>query len=173
MKPPIPSGEALIVFLPEEAAMLALGADMADACPDGGLVVHLTGDLGAGKTTLSRGLLRAMGHSGAVKSPTYTLVESYQPGGRAVHHFDLYRLTDPEELEYLGLDEYFDGQSLCLVEWPERGAGVIGLPDLAIRLRVSGDGREAALQAFSEAGQRWLRDLVVRRRGGVPVSPQS
>jgi len=173
MKTPIPFDDALILDLPEEAAMLALGADLAAACPDGGLVAHLTGDLGAGKTTLSRGLLWALGHSGAVKSPTYTLVESYQPGARVVHHFDLYRLTDPEELEYLGLDEYFDGQSLCLVEWPERGAGVIGPPDLAIRLRVSGDGREGALQAFSETGQRWLRDLGARRKAILSQGTQS
>jgi len=156
---PFSFGEALILDLPDEATMLALGAELAAVCPEGGLVVHLTGDLGAGKTTLSRGLLRALGHSGAVKSPTYTLVESYQPGGRVVHHFDLYRLTDPEELEYLGLDEYFDGQSLCLVEWPERGAGVLKSPDLAIRLTVAGEGREACLQALSDAGRVWLDAL--------------
>ena len=147
------------LHLADEPATLALGADLARSCPEGARVVHLTGDLGAGKTTLVRGWLRAMGHSGAVKSPTYTLVESYELGGLVVHHFDLYRLTDPEELEYLGLDGYFDGRALCLVEWPERGAGMLGEPDLSVRVTVSGQGREAQLRAVSDAGRTWLGAL--------------
>lgn len=151
--------EGVALYLADEPATLALGADLARSCPDGARVVHLTGDLGAGKTTLVRGWLRALGHSGAVKSPTYTLVESYEPAGRTVHHFDLYRLTDPEELDYLGLDGYFDGRALCLVEWPERGAGMLEAPDLIIRLRVDEPGRRAHLQPLTETGRAWLRAL--------------
>ncbi|WP_018953098.1 tRNA (adenosine(37)-N6)-threonylcarbamoyltransferase complex ATPase subunit type 1 TsaE [Thioalkalivibrio sulfidiphilus] len=152
------------LYLPDEQAMMALGARLAVSRPEGGRVVHLTGDLGAGKTTLTRGWLRALGHSGAVKSPTYTLVESYRLAGLDVHHFDLYRLADPEELDYLGLDDYFDGQALCLVEWPERGEGVLKTPDLAIRLTVAGEGREARIEALSETGRVWL-DKFVKTEG--------
>lgn len=158
------TGEDLTLFLSDESAMMALGADLAATCPADALAVHLTGDLGAGKTTLVRGFLRALGHSGPVKSPTYTLVESYEPAGRSVHHFDLYRLTDPEELDYLGLDGYFDGRALCLVEWPERGAGVLKAPDLSISLRVEGSGRSAQLRPVSDAGRAWLRRLADKWR---------
>lgn len=147
--------------LPDESATLELGRVLARTCPDAIRVVHLRGDLGAGKTTLVRGWLRALGHSGAVKSPTYTLVESYHPGDRPLHHFDLYRLADAEELEYLGLDGYFDGRALCLVEWPERGEGILARPDLNIQLTVAGEGRKAVLEALSDAGRDWL-DLVDR-----------
>ena len=144
-------------YLADEAATEALGAALATRCTSG--LVFLEGELGAGKTTLVRGWLRELGHSGAVKSPTYTLVESYRVAGRTVHHFDLYRLTDPEELEYLGLDGYFDGAALCLVEWPERGGGMLGSPDLSIRLTVAGEGREARLEGLSEAGRAWVAAL--------------
>ncbi len=158
------SAEGVDLYLADEPATLALGADLARSCPDGVRVVHLTGDLGAGKTTLVRGWLRALGHSGAVKSPTYTLVESYEPAARTVHHFDLYRLTDPEELDYLGLDGYFDGRALCLVEWPERGAGMLQAPDLIIRLRVDEPGRRAHLQPLSDIGRAWVRTLSDKRQ---------
>jgi tRNA threonylcarbamoyladenosine biosynthesis protein TsaE len=153
------SADARILVLADESATLSLGAALARTCPPGARSVHLTGDLGAGKTTLVRGLLRTLGHSGAVKSPTYTLVESYEPAGRRVHHFDLYRLTDPEELDYLGLDDYFDGTALCLVEWPERGEGVLKAPDLSIRLTVAGEGREARLEGRSDTGRAWIEML--------------
>lgn len=153
------NGRKRVCVLPDESSTLALGADLASTCPAGGIVVHLTGDLGAGKTTLVRGWLRSLGHSGPVKSPTYTLVESYETEQGLVHHFDLYRLTDPEELEYLGPDGYFDGEALCLVEWPERGEGVLKTPDLAIRLTVAGGGREARIEALSEPGRVWLEAL--------------
>lgn len=132
------------VDLPDEAATLALGASLAGRLAGGGCV-YLEGDLGAGKTTLVRGMLRGFGHEGAVKSPTYTIVEPYEPGGVHIYHFDLYRLGDPEELELIGVRDYFSSGALCLLEWPERGAGVVPSPDLIITLAVNGRGRKATL----------------------------
>lgn len=129
--------------LPDESATEALGAALQRCRPASGSV-WLTGDLGAGKTTLVRGLLRAGGCRGAVRSPTYTLVETYELGDTPVHHLDLYRLSDPEELEFIGLREFVD-TGLMLVEWPARGAGVLPAPDLSIDLAHTGSGRLARL----------------------------
>lgn len=138
-----------------EAAMEALGAQLGQVLVRGALV-FLNGNLGAGKTTLSRGLLRGLGHAGPVKSPTYTLVESYSPGGATVHHFDLYRLSDPEELEYMGIRDYLADDALCLVEWPERGAGLLPAPDVDITISGVGDSRSVRARALSERGERLL-----------------
>ena len=135
--------------LADEAATLALGAELGHRLAAGGCV-YLEGDLGAGKTTLVRGILRGLGHNGAVKSPTYTIVEPYEIRGVHIYHFDLYRLSDPEELELVGVREYFDAGSLCLLEWPERGAGVVPAPDLTITLAVNGHGRKATLEWGSD-----------------------
>ena len=137
------------VDLPDEAATLALGAQLARRLlheKANGVCVYLEGDLGAGKTTLVRGILRGMGHEGAVKSPTYTIVEPYELEGVNIYHFDLYRLADPEELELIGVRDYFSSGDLCLLEWPERGAGVVPAPDLTITLAVDGYGRKATLE---------------------------
>lgn len=138
--------------LADEAATEAFGALLAGLLA-GGEVVHLRGGLGAGKTTLCRGLLRALGHRGAVKSPTYTLVESYACGERRVHHFDLYRLREPLELEDLGVRDYADGEAVLLLEWPERGEGCTPAPDLVLELREDGGGRRIRWSASSPRGE--------------------
>lgn len=147
--------------LTDTLATEGLGARLAELLRSGG-VVFLEGTLGAGKTTLTRGLLHRLGHEGAVKSPTYTLVEPYELAGIRVFHFDLYRLGDPEELEYMGIRDYFLEQNLCIVEWPNRGAGVLPKPDLAIELTVSGTGRLARLQSSSVRGDAIMQSLIVR-----------
>ena len=156
----------LSVALPGEAATLALGAALA-ARAGPGRVLHLSGELGAGKTTLVRGLLRALGHAGRVKSPTYALVELYVVSGLSLYHFDFYRFNDPREWLNSGFREAFSLESLCIVEWPERAAGLLSPPDLSIRLEYmgdgcgdgSGDGRGAALEAHSPAGEDWLASV--------------
>jgi tRNA threonylcarbamoyladenosine biosynthesis protein TsaE len=122
-------------------------------------VVYLTGDLGAGKTTLTRGLLRSLGVTGAVRSPTYTLVEIYELGALTALHLDLYRLTDPAELDNLGLREWARGGHLWLVEWPERGAGRLPEADLVITLTAGDDGHDIEVNARSELGARWVERL--------------
>lgn len=122
--------------------------------------LYLQGELGAGKTTFARGLLRGLGYSGLVKSPTYALVEPYEAGGRRIYHFDLYRLAAPEELEALGGRDYFAEGDLCLVEWPERAEGVLPPPDLLLRLSLAGTGRELDCEARAPAGERCLADCA-------------
>lgn len=150
----------LKLFAADEEAMLALGAGIAKVTGGVG-VIYLHGDLGAGKTTLSRGIIRGLGHAGAVKSPTFTLVEPYEIGTLRAFHFDLYRLVDPEELEYMGVRDYFDGASLCLVEWPERGAGVLPKADMDITISPHNAGRALRLQAHSAQGAAWCAALAI------------
>jgi tRNA threonylcarbamoyladenosine biosynthesis protein TsaE len=143
------------LFLPDEAATLALGARLARGLAPG-LIVTLDGDLGAGKTTLVRGLLRALGDAGPVKSPTYTLVELHAVSGLDLYHFDFYRFNHPDEYLDAGLDEYFSGQGVCLVEWPALAEPHLPSPDLAIRLTVRDGGRDAQLRAAGERGWQCL-----------------
>ncbi|MCC1496977.1 tRNA (adenosine(37)-N6)-threonylcarbamoyltransferase complex ATPase subunit type 1 TsaE [Alcanivorax sp. 1008] len=138
------------IQLADEAATEALGAALAKRITCG--VVWLQGDLGAGKTTLVRGWLRALGHVGAVKSPTYTIVEPYQFADVPIYHFDLYRLSDPEELEMIGGRDYFDRDALCLVEWPQQAGAALPEPALIVSLTPANGGREATL-TFPESGQ--------------------
>ena len=145
--------------LKSEKEMLGLGATLAPLLKGEG-VIHLSGGLGAGKTTLCRGILRAMGHSGAVKSPTFTLVEPYQISGSEVYHFDLYRLADPGELEYVGIDEYFGKNKLCLIEWPEKAIGSLPKHDLEITIDVLGEKRIIDIRSNSQSGDKICTQLI-------------
>ena len=150
---------ALALTLADEAATLALGAALAPALQPG-LTVFLEGDLGTGKTTLVRGLLRALGHVEKVKSPTYTLVELYVISRLNLYHFDFYRFEQPEEYLDAGLDEYFQGDGVCLVEWPRQAGSYLPGADLEIGLSHSGDGRRAEIRAFGARGLaclQWLK----------------
>lgn len=153
--PPILSSRSC--FLPDPEATERLAQALAATRPTRA-VVHLQGDLGAGKSTVARALLRALGVTGAIRSPTYTLVEGYplRDGGEALH-LDLYRIADGGELEFLGLDD--SDATLWLIEWPERGADTLSPPDLRIALAIEGDGRRCELIALGPAGQAWIEAL--------------
>ncbi|SAL71772.1 hydrolase [Caballeronia terrestris] len=162
--------------LPDEDATLAFGQRFAQALDSlraeseasqsihherfTGLQVQLIGDLGAGKTTLVRATLRALGHEGRVRSPTYTLVEPYsldtKSGPLDVYHFDLYRFADPAEWADAGFREYFDRGAVCLVEWPQQAGGLLGVPDLEFALEIEGEGRALIARAFSDTGKTCL-----------------
>ena len=156
----------LKTHLPDESATAALGAALARAIAPG-LVIHLHGDLGAGKTALTRALLHAAGHVGPVRSPTYTLSEPYRIvlGGATVNviHFDLYRMSSPEEFLDAGFREDFNGHNICIVEWPEKADPVLPPPDLNVSLSVSGQGRDVELQALSPLGLLCLDRLELPR----------
>jgi tRNA threonylcarbamoyladenosine biosynthesis protein TsaE len=154
------SPDVTAVFaLPDEAATQRLG-DMLAPSLQPGMVVFLEGDLGAGKTTLSRAMIRALGHTGAVKSPTYSLVEVYVVSSLYLYHFDFYRFEYPEEFLDAGFDEYFNDTAICLVEWPERAAGCLPSPDLRLRIHHAGVGRVLEAVADSPKGQACLNTLV-------------
>ncbi len=147
-----------------------LGATLARHLPDSAVVLHLEGDLGAGKTTTARALLHALGVTGAVRSPTYTLVERYETAKGEVAHLDLYRIADPEELEYLALDELAERARLWLIEWPERGGAALPSPDLELRLSVVGAARRGVLHAHSDLGSAWAQAVEADCRGDLPTA---
>lgn len=149
---------ALDIHLADETRQEQLAARLAEHC-EPGTVIFLQGDLGAGKTTFVRGFLRGLGYSGVVKSPTYTLVEPYEIGDRRIYHFDLYRLADPDELEYAGGRDYFDGDALCLVEWPEKAEGFLPEADILCQLDYQQPGRRAHITAGSRRGEQALARL--------------
>jgi len=135
-------------YLADEAATIAYGRGLAAHVRAGDLIC-LTGDLGAGKTTLVRGILRGLGHVGAVKSPTYTLLEPYELATLTVYHFDFYRISDSRELEYIGIDELMDSDAVKLVEWPERAGDRIPDADVRITLQIENGGRRISVAATS------------------------
>jgi tRNA threonylcarbamoyladenosine biosynthesis protein TsaE len=146
-------------FLPDEAATVAAGSAVGRAL-SAGAVVFLTGELGAGKTTFTRGALRALGHVGLVKSPTYTLCEPYDLANAGqLCHLDLYRLSNPEELEFLGIRDYVASGAVLLIEWPSKGEGWLPTPDLQVALHESGDGRELKIDALTADGEAVLSSM--------------
>ena len=151
-------------FLADEAATISIGAGLAQVLLNQtnqqALVVYLNGDLGAGKTTLTRGFVRGMGHKGNVKSPTYTLVEPYELADWRVYHFDLYRLADAEELEYMGIRDYFNDDCCCFIEWPEKGARLLAKADLIINIAYQDEQRIIKLQAESDHGEQVIQALA-------------
>ncbi len=149
---------ALKSFLPDVASPLALGAALSKAL-EPGLVVYLRGDLGAGKTTFARGVLRGLGYAGPVRSPTYTLVEVYAVSRLDLHHFDFYRFHDPREWIDAGFRESFNGRTVSLIEWPEKAGGLLPPADVEIALESHGEGRNAVLTSNSIAGQKALTRL--------------
>lgn len=144
--------------LPDEAATLACAERVAQACSQG-ITMYLHGDLGAGKTTFVRGFLRARGVRGQVKSPTFTVVEPYELPGGAAYHFDLYRIAAAEELELMGVRDYFAPGAFVLVEWPERGAGVLPQADVEVHLDYAGNARHLCLRAATDKGREVLAAL--------------
>ena len=149
--------------LVDESATVAFGTQLAQGIGtltaqqrSAGVTIYLNGDLGAGKTTLTRGIVTGFGHQGRVKSPTYTLVEPYELDKCTIYHFDLYRLSDPEELEFMGVRDYFSQGVVCVVEWPQRGEGVLPSADLLVELVYVGEQRRIKLVSNSALGE----DLV-------------
>ncbi|MDR1349643.1 MAG: tRNA (adenosine(37)-N6)-threonylcarbamoyltransferase complex ATPase subunit type 1 TsaE [Zoogloeaceae bacterium] len=154
------------IELPDLAASEALGKALA-TCLRPGLVIYLQGDLGAGKTTLARALLHALGHAGPVKSPTYALVEVYVVSRLYLYHFDFYRFMSPEEFLDAGLDEYFREDSICLVEWSDKASGYVPPADLVLSLREAGAGRRCAFAADSGEGRTCLTKLFAAWRAAA------
>lgn len=146
-------------LVPDADAMESLGAAFAEVCSDTGYKIYLQGELGAGKTTWVRGFLRGFGYTGAVKSPSFALVEQYDLRGHVIVHLDLYRIADLEELEWIGMRDWFDGDTVCLVEWPERGARMLPVPDLHIQLDYDPPGRRFSAIGHTRRGQALLTRL--------------
>lgn len=163
--PPPQAGEGtndrcanLSFFLTDEDATLALARRLATQLKPG-MVIYLRGDLGAGKTTLVRGMLNALGYSGRVKSPTYTLVEPYHVAGLNLRHFDLYRLHDEAEWDAAGFRDEFDGHNIFFIEWPEKARGLAPQADVEINLTILNGGRKAEVRANTETGKQCLEQL--------------
>ncbi len=149
----------LNLHLADEAATRALGARLSRVL-EPGMSMYLRGDLGSGKTTLVRGLLRQLGYDGRVKSPTYALVELYTISRLNLYHFDFYRFKDPKEWRDAGFSEYFNDASVCLVEWPEKAAGLLPDADFDVVFSIAGDGRDVSVSAGTERGKACLDQLV-------------
>ena len=156
--------ERFTQYIPHKNAMCAFGKQLINAIcrlpSQQNVTLYLNGDLGAGKTTLSRGMIQGLGYSGNVKSPTYTLVEEYAIGEKIIYHFDLYRLADPEELEFMGIRDYFADNTICLIEWAEKGADLLSPPDLLVNIGYAENARNIELVAQSTMGQQIIQQLT-------------
>ncbi|WP_042151345.1 MULTISPECIES: tRNA (adenosine(37)-N6)-threonylcarbamoyltransferase complex ATPase subunit type 1 TsaE [unclassified Pseudoalteromonas] len=139
-------------LLEDEQATVAMGGVLAKNITQGA-VIYLHGDLGAGKTTFTRGVVQGFGHTGKVKSPTYTLVEPYELENQSIYHFDLYRLADPEELEFMGIRDYFNEKSICMIEWPEKGAEFLATADLELTLEYVAQKRKVSIMGKTQKGE--------------------
>lgn len=146
------------VYLADETDLLDLAAKIAKVIPNG-VIIYLSGQLGAGKTTFARGFLRGLGYSGKVKSPTYTLVEPYEIHHQIIYHFDLYRLTTTQELEAFGIRDYFSPEAICLVEWPEKGADLLPKPDIECHLQFNKEGRDISITSYTVVGKKICQEL--------------
>lgn len=149
-------GQSLVWVVPDAATMEEIGMRLGRVCP-GGTLIFLQGDLGAGKTTLVRGFLHGRGYTGRVKSPTYTLLEPYRAGRSSVYHLDLFRINDPEELEAIGIRDYFDGEGICLIEWPEKATALLPVPDLHIMITFGHSGRVVSMDPRTPRGAELLK----------------
>ncbi|MBA2653805.1 MAG: tRNA (adenosine(37)-N6)-threonylcarbamoyltransferase complex ATPase subunit type 1 TsaE [Gammaproteobacteria bacterium] len=147
------------MLIPNETQLMSLAGVLAKLC-QAPLVIYLQGELGAGKTTFSRGFLSGLGYQGRVKSPTYTLVETYSIDKGVVSHFDFYRIQDPEELDLIGIREYFHRSAICLIEWPELGQDSIPAPDITCVLDITEGGRLLHFLAESMVGKKILADFT-------------
>ena len=156
--------ERFTQYIPHENTMCAFGKQLINAIcrlpSRQNVTLYFNGDLGAGKTTLSRGMIQGLGYSGNVKSPTYTLVEEYAIGEKIIYHFDLYRLADPEELEFMGIRDYFADNTICLIEWAEKGADLLSPPDLLVNIGYAENARNIELVAQSTMGQQIIQQLT-------------
>ncbi|OOF65861.1 tRNA (adenosine(37)-N6)-threonylcarbamoyltransferase complex ATPase subunit type 1 TsaE [Rodentibacter sp. Ppn85] len=153
----------LTQYIPDESTMLRFGKKLAETIlkchTKRAVILYFNGDLGAGKTTLTRGMVQGLGFQGNVKSPTYTLVEEYNIAGKMIYHFDLYRLADPEELEFMGIRDYFAKDSICLIEWAEKGNGILPSADLLVNIDYYDDARNITLIAQSARGEQIIQQL--------------
>ncbi|AOF52371.1 tRNA (adenosine(37)-N6)-threonylcarbamoyltransferase complex ATPase subunit type 1 TsaE [Rodentibacter caecimuris] len=153
----------LTQYIPDESTMLRFGKKLAETIlkchTERAVILYFNGDLGAGKTTLTRGMVQGLGFQGNVKSPTYTLVEEYNITGKMIYHFDLYRLADPEELEFMGIRDYFAKDSICLIEWAEKGDGILPPADLLVNIDYYDDARNITLIAQNALGEQIIQQL--------------
>ncbi len=159
-------------FINHEIAMLEAGAALAKAADNAAFTLFLQGDLGAGKTTFVRGFLQALGHNGKVKSPTFSLIEPYSFAAITVYHFDLYRIENPEELNNIGWRDYFSGENMCLIEWPEKAGHYMPVPDINLQIAIDSTSRQLQFIANSELGQRIMErfslpPLVIPAKAGI------